>query len=35
VRTDPENPLNTGDTAWLTLPPQRCFLFDEQGLTLP
>jgi multiple sugar transport system ATP-binding protein len=35
VRTDPENPLETGQTAWLTLPPARCFLFDEPGLTLP
>jgi multiple sugar transport system ATP-binding protein len=35
VRTAPDNPLNTGDTAWLHLPPQRCFLFDEQGRTLP
>jgi len=35
VRTDPENPLETGQTAWLTLPPNRCFLFDEQGRTLP
>ncbi|HEX3141739.1 MAG TPA: sn-glycerol-3-phosphate ABC transporter ATP-binding protein UgpC, partial [Rhizobacter sp.] len=31
VRTAPDNLLNTGDTAWLHLPPQRCFLFDEQG----
>ena len=35
IRTDPENPLDTGDTAWLVLPPARCFLFDEQGITLP
>jgi multiple sugar transport system ATP-binding protein len=35
VRTAPDNPLDTGDTAWLHLPPQRCFLFDEQGRTLP
>jgi len=34
VRTAPENPLNTGDTAWLSFPPQRGFLFDEQGRTL-
>jgi multiple sugar transport system ATP-binding protein len=35
VRTDPENPLDTGDMAWLALPPRRCFLFDETGKTLP
>ena len=35
VRTDPENPLDTGDTAWLGLPPKRCFLFSQQGKTLP
>ncbi|MCW5664180.1 MAG: sn-glycerol-3-phosphate ABC transporter ATP-binding protein UgpC [Piscinibacter sp.] len=35
VRTEPENPLDTGDTAWLTFPPRRSFLFDEQGHTLP
>ncbi|WP_341887312.1 sn-glycerol-3-phosphate ABC transporter ATP-binding protein UgpC [Variovorax sp. YR752] len=35
VRTDPENPLNTGDMAWLGLPPKRCFLFNQQGKTLP
>jgi hypothetical protein len=21
--------------AWLSLPPRRCFLFDESGKTLP
>jgi multiple sugar transport system ATP-binding protein len=35
IRADPANPLNTGDRAWLQLPPDRCFLFDEQGRTLP
>ncbi len=35
VRTDPENPLDTGDMAWLALPPKRCFLFTAQGQTLP
>ena len=35
VRTEPENPLDTGDMAWLALPPKRCFLFTEQGQTLP
>ncbi|HET7796013.1 MAG TPA: sn-glycerol-3-phosphate ABC transporter ATP-binding protein UgpC [Rhizobacter sp.] len=35
VRTAPDNVLNTGDTAWLHLPRERCFLFDEQGHTLP
>jgi len=35
VRTDPDNPLDTGDTAHLAFPPARCFLFDAQGRTLP
>ena len=35
VRTDPENPLDTGDTAYLALPPKRCYLFTPQGRTLP
>jgi len=35
VRTEPDNPLNTGDTAHLSFPPVRCFLFDEQGQTQP
>ncbi|WP_310463132.1 sn-glycerol-3-phosphate ABC transporter ATP-binding protein UgpC [Sphaerotilus sp.] len=34
-RTDPENPLNSGDMAHLVLPPHRCHLFDAQGLALP
>ncbi len=34
IRTDPDNPVDTGDMAWLTLPPKRCFLFDERGRTL-
>ena len=34
VRTDPDNPVDTGDMAWLMLPPKRCFLFDERGRTL-
>ena len=34
VRTEPENPLDTGDMAYLTLPPKRCFLFDDKGKTL-
>jgi multiple sugar transport system ATP-binding protein len=34
IRTDPDNPVDTGDMAWLTLPPARCFLFNEQGKTL-
>ena len=34
IRTAPENPLDTGDTAYLSFPPQRGFLFDEQGRTL-
>jgi multiple sugar transport system ATP-binding protein len=35
VRTDPDNPLASGDTAHLGLPARRCFLFDDQGHTLP
>ena len=35
IRTEPDNPLDTGDTAWLGLPPKRSFLFSEQGKTLP
>jgi multiple sugar transport system ATP-binding protein len=35
VRTAPDNPLKTGDTAYLSFPPQRGFLFDDQGRTLP
>jgi multiple sugar transport system ATP-binding protein len=34
IRTEPENPLDTGHTAYLGLPPKRCFLFSEQGKTL-
>ena len=34
IRTAPDNPLRTGDTAYLSFPPQRGFLFDEQGRTL-
>jgi multiple sugar transport system ATP-binding protein len=35
VRTEPDNPLDTGDMAQLSLPPKRCYLFNEQGITLP
>jgi multiple sugar transport system ATP-binding protein len=35
IRTAPDNPLKTGDTAYLSFPPQRGFLFDDQGRTLP
>ena len=35
VRTEPDNPLDTGDMAELSLPPKRCFLFNDQGMTLP
>ena len=35
ARTDPENPLASGDTAHLVLPPHRGHLFDAQGLALP
>ncbi len=34
VRTHPDNPVDTGDMAWLSLPPRQCFLFDERGKTL-
>ncbi len=34
VRTEPENPIDTGDAAYLSLPPKRCFLFDDKGKTL-
>ena len=34
VRDHPRQPaLDTGDMAWLMLPPKRCFLFDERGRT--
>jgi multiple sugar transport system ATP-binding protein len=35
VRTDADNPLAPGQTAWLGLPPQRVYLFDAKGLALP
>ena len=35
VRTEPDNPLDTGDMAELSLPPKRCFLFNDKGMTLP
>ncbi|MEN9397727.1 MAG: transporter, partial [Pseudomonadota bacterium] len=35
ARTDPENPLTSGDAAHLVLPSHRCHLFDAQGLALP
>jgi multiple sugar transport system ATP-binding protein len=35
IRTEPDNPLDSGDTAYLGLPPGRSFLFSEQGKTLP
>ncbi|WP_298824942.1 ABC transporter ATP-binding protein [uncultured Piscinibacter sp.] len=35
IRTHPDNPVDTGDMAWLSLPPAHCFLFNEQGKTLP
>jgi multiple sugar transport system ATP-binding protein len=34
VRADAETSLDTGDMAWLGLPPKRCYLFTEQGKTL-
>jgi multiple sugar transport system ATP-binding protein len=35
IATSPNNPLNTGDQAFLSFPPHRCYLFDESGRTLP
>ena len=35
IRAEAETRLDTGDMAWLGLPPNRCFLFTEQGRTLP
>jgi len=35
VKAQPENPLGMGDDARLYFPPQRSFLFDGQGRTLP
>jgi len=35
VRAEPDNPLQTGQTAQLTLPAQRCYLFDGEGKALP
>jgi multiple sugar transport system ATP-binding protein len=35
VRTEPDNPLDTGDMAWLGFPAKRCFMFSEPGKTLP
>jgi multiple sugar transport system ATP-binding protein len=35
VRAEAETTLDTGDMAWLALPPKRCYLFNEQGKTLP
>jgi multiple sugar transport system ATP-binding protein len=34
IRTEPDNPIDTGDMAFLSFPRKRCFLFDEQGRTL-
>ena len=31
IRADAENPLQVGDTAHLSVPPQRAYLFDAQG----
>jgi multiple sugar transport system ATP-binding protein len=35
IRTEPDNPVDTGETAYLTFPPARGFLFSEQGQTQP
>jgi multiple sugar transport system ATP-binding protein len=34
VRAEPETTLDTGDVAWLSVPPRRAFLFTDQGKTL-
>jgi multiple sugar transport system ATP-binding protein len=31
IRADADNPLQAGDTAYLTVPPQRGYLFDRSG----
>jgi multiple sugar transport system ATP-binding protein len=35
VKGSPDNPLRNGDGAHLQFPPDRCFLFDAEGRTLP
>jgi multiple sugar transport system ATP-binding protein len=35
IKAHPDNPLRTGDGAWLRFPSERCFLFGSQGQTLP
>ena len=35
VRTDPDNALNSGDTAWLHVPTSRAHVFDSQGNAVP
>jgi multiple sugar transport system ATP-binding protein len=34
VKANPDNPLHSGDAAYLGFPADRCFLFDSQGRTL-
>jgi multiple sugar transport system ATP-binding protein len=35
IRADADNPLHVGDTAYLTLPADRCHLFDADGQAFP
>ena len=35
VKTHPDNPLRSGDEAFLSFPAQHCYLFDPSGRTLP
>ncbi|WP_306601699.1 ABC transporter ATP-binding protein [Geothrix sp. 21YS21S-2] len=35
VKSDPDNPLTTGDSAFLTFPAEHCYLFDASGKVLP
>jgi len=35
ARATPDNPLASGDTAYLAMPPAHCYLFDDKGLALP
>jgi len=34
IKANPENPLNTGDAAYLTFPAGHCYLFDPAGKAL-
>ena len=35
ISADPATPLATGDRARLEFPPERCYLFNAEGQTLP